>query len=165
MFCFGFLLFVCLFCCLLFVFCFCFFFVLFCFVLYSEGVIMIDYPENGKTINRQYYASELRQLKETIKSRGNLKAGVLFPWKTRPFTLIRLQYLKQPTAALKCHTVPLTHQTEVHLTFSYFLNSNSTCVVAIFETMMRSYKLWGNFRKNVTFFFSSFNIKRHQTEK
>ena len=45
----------------------------------SKGIIMIDYLENGKTINRQYYASELRQLKEVIKLkyREKLRAGAL----------------------------------------------------------------------------------------
>ena len=44
----------------------------FCF-LNSEGVIMIDYPEKGKTIYGQFYTSELRQQKEVIKSKHKLK--------------------------------------------------------------------------------------------
>lgn len=45
----------------------------------SEGVIMIDYLEKGKTINGEYYASELTKLKTAIKEkrRGKLRAGVL----------------------------------------------------------------------------------------
>ncbi|XP_066270858.1 histone-lysine N-methyltransferase SETMAR-like [Branchiostoma lanceolatum] len=45
----------------------------------SEGVIMIDYLQKGQTINGEYYASELRQLKAAIKEkrRGKLRAGVL----------------------------------------------------------------------------------------
>ncbi|XP_066302907.1 histone-lysine N-methyltransferase SETMAR-like [Branchiostoma lanceolatum] len=45
----------------------------------SEGVIMIDYLQKGQTINGEYYASELRQLKAAIieKMRGKLRAGVL----------------------------------------------------------------------------------------
>ena len=39
---------------------------------YSEGVIMIDYLEKGKT-NGQYYVSELRQLKEAINLKCRLK--------------------------------------------------------------------------------------------
>ena len=40
---------------------------------------MIDYLEQGETINGEYYASELRQLKDAIKEkrRGKLRAGVL----------------------------------------------------------------------------------------
>ena len=41
-----------------------------------EGVLMIDYLQKGlKTLNREYYASNLRQLKEVIKSkrRGKLR--------------------------------------------------------------------------------------------
>ncbi|CAH1241963.1 SETMAR [Branchiostoma lanceolatum] len=46
---------------------------------HSEGVIMIDYLQKGQTINGEYYASELRQLKTAIKEkrRGKLRAGVL----------------------------------------------------------------------------------------
>ncbi|CAH1257192.1 SETMAR [Branchiostoma lanceolatum] len=45
----------------------------------SEGVIMINYLQKGQTINGEYYASELRQLKAAIKEkrRGKLRAGVL----------------------------------------------------------------------------------------
>lgn len=41
---------------------------------YSEGIIMIEYLEKRKTINRHYYGSEWRKLKETIKSKriGNV---------------------------------------------------------------------------------------------
>lgn len=44
----------------------------------AEGVIMIDYLQKGKTINGQYYADELRQLREKIKEkrRGKLRRGV-----------------------------------------------------------------------------------------
>lgn len=45
----------------------------------SEGVLMIDYLQKGQTITGEYYASELRQLKEAIKQKrpGKLRAGVL----------------------------------------------------------------------------------------
>ena len=44
-----------------------------------EVVLMIDYLQKGQTINGEYYASNLRQLKEGIQSKrpGNLHAGVL----------------------------------------------------------------------------------------
>ena len=43
-----------------------------------DGVIMIDYLEKGSTVNGQYYASELRRLREEIKKkrRGKLAKGV-----------------------------------------------------------------------------------------
>ena len=44
----------------------------------SQGVIMIDYLEQGYTINIAYYACELRQLHQEIaKRRGKLTLGVL----------------------------------------------------------------------------------------
>lgn len=44
----------------------------------AEGVLMVDYLQIGSTINGQYYASELRQLREQIKKkrRGKLRRGV-----------------------------------------------------------------------------------------
>ena len=44
-----------------------------------EEVLMIDFLQKGQTINGEYHASNLRQLKEPIKSkrRGKLCAGVL----------------------------------------------------------------------------------------
>ena len=47
--------------------------------LNSEGIIKMEYLEKGKTINGQYYASELKKLKKEIKlkCRENLRAGVL----------------------------------------------------------------------------------------
>ena len=44
-----------------------------------RGVLMIGYLQKGQTINGEYYALNLRQLKEAIKSKrqGKLCAGVL----------------------------------------------------------------------------------------
>lgn len=44
----------------------------------AEGVLMVDYLQKGSTINGEYYASELRQLREQIKKkrRGKLSRGV-----------------------------------------------------------------------------------------
>ncbi len=45
----------------------------------SEGILMIDYLQSGQTISGEYYANELRQLREVIKAKrhGKLKKGVL----------------------------------------------------------------------------------------
>ena len=45
----------------------------------SQGVFMIDCPEQGSTINGAYYAGELRRLRQEIarKRRGKLTRGVL----------------------------------------------------------------------------------------
>ena len=44
-----------------------------------QGVIIIDYLEQGRTINGAYYAWELRRLRQEItrKGRGKLTCGVL----------------------------------------------------------------------------------------
>ena len=42
----------------------------------QEGIILIDYPPKGQTINAEYYSSLLVQLKE--KRRGKFTKGVLF---------------------------------------------------------------------------------------
>ena len=44
----------------------------------DEGVIMVDYLKTGQTINGEYYANELRNLREAIKNkrRGKLRRGV-----------------------------------------------------------------------------------------
>ena len=45
----------------------------------SQGVIMVDYLEEGCTINGTFYAEELRRLRQEImkKRRGKLTRGVL----------------------------------------------------------------------------------------
>jgi len=45
----------------------------------AEGVIMVDYLQKGQTINGEYYAHELRNLREAIKNkrRGKLRRVVL----------------------------------------------------------------------------------------
>ena len=46
----------------------------------SEGSLMIDYLERGKTITGVYYAQLIRKLREVIKEkrRGKLRQGVVF---------------------------------------------------------------------------------------
>jgi hypothetical protein len=47
----------------------------------SQGIIMIDYPEQGRTINGTYYGDELKRLRPEIacKRRGTLTQGVPLP--------------------------------------------------------------------------------------
>lgn len=53
---------------------------------------MIDYQEKRSTNNRQYYASELRHLKESIKSkyRGKLREGVLLLQDSMPIDIAQV---------------------------------------------------------------------------
>jgi hypothetical protein len=45
----------------------------------SQGIVMIDYLEQGRTINGTNYVDELRRLRQEIvrKRRGKLTEGVL----------------------------------------------------------------------------------------
>ena len=45
----------------------------------AKGIVFIDYLQKGKTINREYYAKLLRELRQAIKSKrpGKLTKGVL----------------------------------------------------------------------------------------
>ena len=45
------------------------------------GIVVTDYFQKGKTINREYYVNLLKQLPKAIKAkrRGKLIKGVLFP--------------------------------------------------------------------------------------
>ena len=45
----------------------------------TKGIVFIDYLQNGKTINGEYYAKLLRELPQAIKSKwsGKLTKGVL----------------------------------------------------------------------------------------
>jgi histone-lysine N-methyltransferase SETMAR len=49
------------------------------FILDSQGIIMINYLEQGRTINGMYYADELRHMRQGMarKRRGKLTPGVL----------------------------------------------------------------------------------------
>ncbi|XP_030588657.1 histone-lysine N-methyltransferase SETMAR-like [Archocentrus centrarchus] len=46
----------------------------------AKGIVFIDYLQNGHTINGEYYANLLRQLRKAIESKrpGKLSKGVLF---------------------------------------------------------------------------------------
>ena len=45
----------------------------------AKGIVLIDYLQKGKTINGEYYAKLLRELRQAIKSKrsGKLTKGVL----------------------------------------------------------------------------------------
>ena len=88
---------------------------------------MIDYPEKGKTIVGQYYASELGQLKEAIRSnrRERLGVGILLLQDNAPIHTA----LKHPSMALDCYFI-----LRFLLTY-FFLNSNPTSAVTILETI------------------------------
>ena len=58
--------------------------------LESKAVIIIDYLEEGKTINGKYFAPELSQVKEAIMSKGWLQVCSCSKI-TCPFILLRLQ--------------------------------------------------------------------------
>ena len=69
----------------------------------SQGVIMIDYLEQGRTINGAYYAGELRRLRQEIarKRRGNWLA-VLCTCMTTPLpTRHKLPWLLRLNVDLK----------------------------------------------------------------
>ena len=46
----------------------------------AKGIVFIDYLEKGRTINGEYYADLLKQLRKEIKAKrpGKLTKGVLF---------------------------------------------------------------------------------------
>ena len=46
----------------------------------QDGILLIDYPPKGQTINAEYYSSLLVQLKNILKEkrRGKITKGVLF---------------------------------------------------------------------------------------
>ena len=74
----------------------------------SQGVIMVDYLEEGCTINGAYYAEELRQLlhQEILKKRrGKLTPGVLLLQDNAPAHTLQVAM----AAATKCSFKVLTH--------------------------------------------------------
>ena len=73
----------------------------------SQGVIMIDYLEQGRTINGAYYAGELRRLRQEIarKRRGKLTLGVLLLQDNAPAHTSQVAM----TAATECEFEILPH--------------------------------------------------------
>ena len=62
----------------------------------AKGILLVDYLEKGKTINGQYYANLLDQLKEKIREQrpGLAKKKCCFTRTMRPATNLLLQCLK-----------------------------------------------------------------------
>ena len=52
----------------------------------AKGIVFIDYLQKGKTINGEYYAKLLRELRQAIKSKrpGELTKGVLLHQENAP---------------------------------------------------------------------------------
>ena len=73
----------------------------------SQGVNMIDYLEQGRTIHGAYYAAEPRQLRQEIarKGRGKLTRGVLLLQDNAPAHTSQVAM----TAATKCGFEVLPH--------------------------------------------------------
>ena len=73
----------------------------------SQGVIMIDYLQQGRTINDAYYAAELRRLRREIarKTRGELTRGVLHLQDNAPAHTPQVAM----TAATECRFEVLPH--------------------------------------------------------
>ena len=73
----------------------------------SQGVIMIDYLEQGRAINDAYYAAELRCLRQEIakKRRGKLTHGVLLLQNNAPAHISQVAM----TAATECGFEVLPH--------------------------------------------------------
>ena len=67
---------------------------------------MVDFLQKGQTINRIYYASEVRQLKEAIntKRRGKLRSGILLLQDNAP-----VHTAQMAMATERCSFVLLPH--------------------------------------------------------
>jgi histone-lysine N-methyltransferase SETMAR len=74
----------------------------------SQGIIMIDYLEQGRTINGTLYADELRRLCQEIASkRGANWLNAFWSCTTmRQLTYSKLRWLLQLTAALNSYPSP-----------------------------------------------------------
>ena len=79
---------------------------------------MIDYPEQGRTINSAYYAGELRQLRQETarKRRGKMTRGILLLQINAPAHTSQVAM----TAATECGFEILPH-------FLIWLLLTSTC--------------------------------------
>ena len=73
----------------------------------SQGIIMIDYLEQGRMINGAYYAAELRCLRQEIarKRRGKLTLGILLLQDNVPAHTLQVAM----TAATECGFEVLPH--------------------------------------------------------
>ena len=113
-----------------------------------EGVIMVDFLQKGQTINRIYYASEVRQLKEAIntKRRGKLRSGILLLQDNAPVHTAQVAM-----ATERCSFVLLPHAPYsldfVPSDFYLFPNWNPTFVVATFKVIMTPIMLFQSILK------------------
>ena len=73
----------------------------------SQGVIIIDYLQQGRTINGAYYAAELRRLRQEIarKKKGKLTQSVLLLQDNAPAHTSQVAM----TAATECGFEVLPH--------------------------------------------------------
>ena len=53
----------------------------------SQGVIMIDYLDQGRTINGAYYTGELRRLRQEVARKGREKLAVFCSCRTTPLPI------------------------------------------------------------------------------
>ena len=83
----------------------------------SDGVLMIDYLERGKTVTGVYYAELIRNLRSAIKEirRGKLSHGVLLHQDNAPAHTSAVAMAAIENAASNC-SVCRIHQTWFRLT-------------------------------------------------
>ena len=108
--------------------------------LACEGVL--DYLQKGQTINGEYYASILRQIKGTINSKrqGKLRAGVLLLQDNIPGQH-KWQPQNRKDVALNCCPIHLTLQSVHHQTSTYSPYWNPTYRVAVLRVTLTSHVL------------------------
>ena len=120
-------------------------------------------PGKGKkTINGKYNAPELRWLEEVIKSKRTekLRVSVLLLKDNVSIHTAQVAVAEVDNYGFEFLPNLLIHQPNLLLTFFCFLSSNSNCVVAILETMMRSYAVPRIFseKQNATFFYDRISM-------
>jgi hypothetical protein len=105
----------------------------------SQGIIMIDFLEQGRTINGTYYANELRHLRQKIARKRSGKLIAFCSCMTmRQLTNSKLGRLLQLTAAFIPH--PPYSPTWFPLTSSCFQNWKPSIVVDVLEAMKVSWR-------------------------
>ena len=89
----------------------------------AQGVVLADYLEKGAAINNEYYAEELKQLREELKRkrRGKLSKGVLLLQTMHHLTQLNSPSQQHHSVALKCWLTPLTHLISLHQILICFL--------------------------------------------
>ena len=107
----------------------------------QDGILLIDYPPKGQTINAEYYSSLLVQLKDILKEkrRGNFINGVLFLHDNAPnhralATQKKLAYLGFQFSGSDPFGLPPVSWTEKQLKGRHF--SSDAEVIAAAETWL-----------------------------